>query len=761
MKKMLLLAMILCLLAPCAAWAAVVSADLPVDRNGSGEDGMLPYIESAFTYGGKLYMTARNNEMALYVWSPETGETQKLALQTENEPTIVTDGQAIFQLDSWSGSLNAATLSDEGLTVGEALPFDTSLLMRQDGEYSYGVQTFGRVLVDGQIYLLTSAEDDSDYYSRCLYRVDTATGQTEKLYTGKGISAITRYQGGKLLCLVFDQDAYYQNYDYTTGKADASLMPKLQVFDMETRTLSDALLVLPVTQVKGLAYDPAKDIIYFAAEDGLYRKTAQGEPEHVNYLPGSGLSDSAAGLLIGSEYYVLADYSGVYIRSTDPKDKPETVLRVSGTSFDWTGREGYLAFTKKHPEVAVTASTSQWFSTAEALYQDFMTDTAADIYAINDTGILETLIRKGYATDMSGSQILSDLAKRMYPHMIGSFFKDDKLYAFPNQVYGYSQWAYSPSVLAEIGLTEDDLPKSILELIDFIVDWVDIYSLEHQQLDLFRDQYGPTREMLLSLIFQQQIAWCAQTGTPFTFDTPQMLALLNKVDEVASILSDLDPDEQRSTGIIRSWSDSEKITALFTMDYTLFGGYRGEGYDYVPLSIGLSQDMPMLNIIQMELLFMNPNTAHPDLAVALIEELAANADKSMLIQLCPDENTPIENSWYKQQKQSFDEYVQQLNESLQNAKDEAEKKQFEDVLNNLDDWAQSIERERYQVSEEMIAQYRQTALNVFPLGNTYSSFYASEDLLALLQRMQAQQISGEQFIRETEKILRKMRLESN
>ena len=37
-------------------------------------------------------------------------------------------------------------------------------------------------------------------------------------------------------------------------------------------------------------------------------------------------------------------------------------------------------------------------------------------------------------------------------------------------------FGYSPSALEKIGLTEDDLPKTFLEFIDFAVMWIEDYA---------------------------------------------------------------------------------------------------------------------------------------------------------------------------------------------------------------------------------------------------------------------------------------------
>lgn len=754
MKKWLSLVLVLCLLLPCAALASATSVDLSLDKGTVAlEEGALPYIESTFAYGGKLYMTSPNSEMALYVWSPETGAVTQLPIEGVTSAAVLADGEKLYLFDNWQGTLSTATLTEDGLKAGEALPLDAGAFMRQDGEYSYGGQVYSIVTVDGQVYLLADAENDEDYDSRRLFRLDLATGKMELLFSGKGILSMSGYKDGSLLCMIFDRDSYY------SSEQSPSALPKVQVFDLKTRALGATVVSLASTSGAGLAYDADSDIIYLCTGEGLYRKAGQGELELVNYLPLSYYGDNMRGILIGAGHYALTDWSGIYIRSTNPADKPSTVLRVSGVSFGWDGREGYDAFMKKHPEVAVNSNTDKWFNTPEAMYQDFMTDTAADIYSVSDISMLQTLIRKGYAKDLGSSQVLSDAVKGMYPHMTSSFYQDGKLYAFPFMVYGSGQWAYSPYVLSELGLTEADLPKTISELIDFIVDWVDIYSFEHQQLDLFWQQYQKTRDLLLGMIFQQQIAWCEKTGTPLTFDTPEVTALLQKLDEVSSIISDLDPSEEEMNAGW-SWSSDDKMKALFTADFYLFDNYMGSNYDYTPLPVGLSEAIPTMYPLQMQLLFVNPNTKHFDLAASLLEEIALHMRPRDRIQVFPDANEPVENTYYEKDKQYYDEYVQGLQKSIEDAKDEAEKKQLEQSLADSQEWAKSIEANRYEISDNMIAQYRAMAENVLPAANMYTAFFSSEELSSLFQRLSAQQMTGEQFIRETEKILRKMRLES-
>ena len=126
-------------------------------------------------------------------------------------------------------------------------------------------------------------------------------------------------------------------------------------------------------------------------------------------------------------------------------------------------------FMNAHPDIPIVLADVNSFS-ADQLAQSMVSgNDAADIYSLSlSYGSFDQLRQKGYCVDLSSSEVLLNAVKQMNPDFTASFYQDGKLYAFPESA-GATGFGYSPSALEKIGLTEDDLPKTYLEFIDFAV----------------------------------------------------------------------------------------------------------------------------------------------------------------------------------------------------------------------------------------------------------------------------------------------------
>ena len=726
--------------------AEVTRANISIDTEDTGVGDIPAVVYSTAVVGDTVYLATHEG---LYTWSAQTGEIGKLALESCTY-AIIGGSMGVYYLDTLSGSLFPIDFEGLQATMGNAIALDWAIVF--PGVASESVenatiprQVYTSFFIDNMLYLQLSASDIVDWQTSVLYRFDIETGKGEQLHAGQDMVSVCAYKDGKLLTIHFDQN------EYVKSREDAKYLPCVQVFEPDTKRFTDELFKLTDTNAVALAYDATTDGIYFSRGNTVMYKTSNAELKVLSYLPLSRVDRFAQGMLIGNLFYGLYIPDRLLVRALSPENRPNDTLRVAGALFEWEGRLGYWEFTNKYPDVSVVSLDYGRGWDAEDVFLDMKTDTAADIYILSSIDSLEMLIEKDYCADLTDKAIIFDAVKAMYPHLTDYCFKDGKLYALPFHFYPEEIWAYSPSLLEEIGLTHDDLPTTFSGFLDFIVEWVEIYSPDFPHLKLAEYQSHKWRDDLVLKIFRQQISYCISKEIPVTFDTPEMRALLTKLDSIASVLAQLDSSEATNN----IFAEDTPLTGLFSLGHPLLGPNYSHFADYIPLRMSYIEDAPMFTLLNTMLLIVNPASPNQELAKNLLAELATNIEPPFRIMLEPNYNEPL-ISIYGQNQVTFYEQLVKEKQAAYDAADEAEKKTASDVLEDAKRQLNKAEDEKYGISIAQIEAYRNLAHTVLPMTGEHSFFVRAENLSTLFSRYFGQQITADQYITETEKVLQRM-----
>jgi|GEM_PF-1661058 len=752
-KKLLALALALMLAFSClSALAEVKNADIVVDNENKGYGDIPSYVESIATTKAGVYALTYGEGTAIYFWDAVTGEMKSYPIEAAYNLRLVGGADTLYTLSVESGLLSPVVFGEDAATLDKDIQLDWAVVLPNGyDQMEYYLQIYSAFFSGDSLYLLTSRTDTDDWYSHVLYHFNMETGAGEQIYMGKDMGTACAYKDGKLLGYRFDEDRYY-----LSNGTDTSAAPAIWVFDPAKKAYTEELFKLDTDRNNygGLAYSTQRDTIYLAGNGGLMFKAAGGELAQLNYLPISYVQSSSIGMLVGDTHYVISEYGGIYVRSLNPEDKPEKILKVAGGNFSWEGREGYLAFTKKYPDIPVVMNNDYLYK-AEDITTDMKTDNAADIYALSSSDVVSTLIAKGYCVDLTGDAVVAEAVKAMYPQFTSSFMPEGKVYALPYIAYLPGYLGYSPSVLNEIGLTEADLPTNFSEYLDLIADWADIYSLDYPNLSLMKDQWFTWREHLLNMALMQQIAYCNVKGTPITFNEPELIKLLNKIDSMASLFAEVDPEEQNNGGFISYYSGGEAATSLLTNQYEMLSTNYYSGEDYVPLKLNYFDDVPMYNMLQLQVLVVNPNSKNQEVAMQFLREMAVNPNPILQIMLCPGYNEPIANPYYEQNVAFFNSHLENLHASLEAAED-ADKKNYEDSIIEAREQLKLMERETYQVSLEQIEAYRADIDSLVAITDGYSVFASADTLSTTMALYLGGEMTAEAFIQDMEKTLRRI-----
>jgi len=411
---------------------------------------------------------------------------------------LVADGK-LYGLDSDDGSLYLLEAADGKVTATktQALKWDT-ISQNQGGVVMPGMIS-SPVIADGYLYLIKFSMDSSSNELICF---NLADGGYIK-YDAQLIAAFAPYKDGKALIL---QYASQQEAQSRTGKM------WLNLIDLETGAVTKGMEI-PVSTAEGLAYDKVTDTAAFFSGGEIYAVDQMAACRLAGYAP-----VGFQGFMMGSAQMLpegLYAYCGeqVSIRSISKGEDIARALRIQSAM-----ESSYREFAVKRPDIPVVLKDAPLDST-EMLMQDMM-GGGSDLYSLRiDSLDYPALMQKGYTASISGSDALKEQVAKMYPFLQRELMQDGDLKAFPVSLTG-NMLGYSKKAMEELGMTEEDLPKTFAELMEFITNWDTDYGINHPALKLFEgEMYGNPKDTFFGWIMDQYSAYYKKLGKDMTFDT--------------------------------------------------------------------------------------------------------------------------------------------------------------------------------------------------------------------------------------------------
>ena len=178
---------------------------------------------------------------------------------------------------------------------------------------------------------------------------------------------------------------------------------------------------------------------------------------------------------------------------------------------------------KAHPEISVEAA-GDYASDLETLTQAMVSDTNTyDVLFLSLNYMpVDRLLQKGYCADLTDDEALMKAAESMYPQFGEILMKDGKLYGLPVDANAYT-YSVNMDAWEALGLTEDDLPRTLLDLMDFTANWAFDYGDEYSEYYLFDwvNQSG-----FFSMILSEYLTYIQKKEGKIVFNTPEFEELL-------------------------------------------------------------------------------------------------------------------------------------------------------------------------------------------------------------------------------------------
>ena len=559
---------------------------------------------------------------------------------------------------------------------------------------------------DGLYLLLNSFTfSDDDVYE--LYHLNAATGEITAL--GKQpMEVLYSAANGKLLA----------------GKAtDDGQGQRLYLYDTATNTLSAMNDQVYSREAVGFVWDEATGMLYYTADSGkVYAEAAKGQTGIIAYLPYQFLYSSAKTLLWNNSYVYLQDAT-LNIRALDGDLDELVTLKILGTVSDSIIKE-YMA---ENPQVNIVLDPreSSFLGLQEALLSG---DNSIDLFLVESDGIYTEVVEKGYAASLSESEVLVDRVSAFYPWAQELLIQDGELYAIPVTVTS-NYWTINRTKWQELGLGE--YPQTYEDLFRIAEVWEDTYAEDYPDYYLF-ECMDEMPGMIRAIVRQYLLAhedWSA----PVDFNTDEFRSAIQSVLDHPDVFM----------------YDGERMALIMSYPQYLGTGYNDEELVESFLPPALTADSSRVAGGTMELLVMNPSSAHQEEVMKFMEFYMEHLDAMTTYELDASRTEPLRPDGYEDTMQSLTEQINTLTAKLESVTDPAAKAELTETLETLQR-RYARQESNWRFSAEDIAIYQEIAEKIImPTKTIYpaGSGINAEAFNTVIDQFAAGSMSLEQFIR--------------
>lgn len=768
MKKVLSILMMLAFALGCAFSAQAAAGDVTLIRTDVDDpDAYRKSVISIAAEGDALYvlmedridvLKAGETALAPYITGLTTSRNLYDGENADFEHAIglifAQNGQLVCVNTRWGSVFTLAVGADGQPVYGEAveLDFGEEIARRdEDNSMPYLEFSFDSCALSGNTLYVSGYDDNGG--EQLLFAFDTATGAQRKLNDLSELRMMGAYRDGKLLVIAGDPETFYDS-----EKGEYIPWP-LRVYDPESGEASEIARIDGVRyyDVRALCYDEKTNVVYMVIPNRIYRIAADGACELAAYHPYTGLySEGANAQAFDGRLAVFDNNGNMGLFVCDPAQLPSETVSIANFYANDTHQRAAVLM----PDIPIFFTRDNYYSTAQELGQALAAgESQLDIISVDLSWIdYARLTDKGYCYDLSGSAVLMDYVKAIYPVMSDSVLKGGALYGIPVEMYG-SYWMYNTVAFDALGLTP---PTTWAELVEMMNDFA---SEEHEdwweEYSLFEDE-GSYKASVFYQCMSAYEQYMLASGKTLSLDTPEFRAMMQAVEQI----------DTENVEVLNGWDDetgepNEELEALWNKTPLLrsWGDLQPAGDDeynrkWQPLKIAISEEAGFQIPANVRVLFVNPRSKNLNAAVQYLENYVQSLSQREKTLFMPDVNEPIENKYYESNLQDMQASVERQKKQLE-AADPIDKPALQENLDIFLGYIEEFrENGRYEVSPQAIARYRD--LMQYVVLQRPSVMYSNsndDSFWTLRNRYVEGQITLEQFIQEGSGKLRLMQME--
>lgn len=351
------------------------------------------------------------------------------------------------------------------------------------------------------------------------------TTQEKTEYESQNIQDLYPAGENEWLALVYDQQELYSQPEPTYS---------LMVFNPKEDKLTDEVKV-SATGTGGFACSSEDYALYYLKEGQITHLDEKGEEKPVGYMDIQRVNARGKAWVKGNVYIVWPGTGeGILIEAINPDVKLPPVLNILGNSY---GREKVdKAFKEKYPGVVIryrssspTTNLQQWIPQVIQSKQDDIDIFFVDGYFVD----IENLFKKEYALSLSSSEIITKQVSRMYPYAQKALTHNGQIYGLlEDHTALYPRLAYSKEVWDGVGLTQEDVPKTLMEFVDLAARWEEELKQENKGYFFMNGTAELGKSDLVFRIVEHYIMDYQKRGVTLDFDTPLFREMMEKIENM-------------------------------------------------------------------------------------------------------------------------------------------------------------------------------------------------------------------------------------
>ena len=561
-----------------------------------------------------------------------------------------------------------------------------------------------------------------------------ASGSVNELYS-------LNAENGEIVCLgSYDIDTLYSAAEdkLLAGKTSADGQgTQLYLIDPAQNTMAALNESVYPQDAVGFVWDSATSTLYYAADGGkVFVEKANQQAMILAYLPFNYLF-SNTNAFIWNNSYVYLQSSTLNIRKLDSTPDELITLKILGGVSESVIQQ-YMA---ENPNVSIILDPreSSFLGLQEALVSG---DDSIDMFLVTSNGLYSEVVEKGYAAPLTESADLTERVSHFSPWAQNLLMQDGELYAIPASITS-DYWTINRTRWNELGLGE--YPQTYEELFRIAALWNEEYAEDYPDTYVFECLDG-TPGMIRTIV-RQYLLEHEDWSAPVDFNTTEFRTVMQSVLE-------------HSDGFVY---DGERMALIMCYPQYLGTGYNDEDVveSFLPPALTAEAETAVGGV--MELLVMNPSSAHKEETMKFMAFYMEHLDPMFAYQLDAACTEPLRPSNYETTMQNLTAEIQGVEAQIEAASDPAIKAELAEKLEVLQR-RYVRQQENWRFSAEDIAIYQGIAQKiVIPTRTIYPAGGGSntESIDTVIEQFAAGSMSLDQFIRTLNERAKIMFLEVN
>ena len=575
---------------------------------------------------------------------------------------LFTDGKVLYGLHPYTGQI--FKIEDGQLNACVQIP--KNLLYAEEEEFFREIK--GITYAGEKLILLLGTDTYDDYEKTEIVLIDL-NDQKHQVSAIKNVQSIAAGAAGKLLVYVGAEQAAIWQYDIATDTLEKMV-----------EQIEDGIFP------SGLA--GYKQSVVYLEDSKVVLIDENGKDLVKAYMPIQYAHTSTPSACSENGMYAYPYSNYVFLRDVGIEgEAKQTVLTLMGNVSSKT----IIDFTIQNPDIAVV--TTESMNPNELIQAAVSGDSGVDLFVLSAPGDFYSMKEKGYISALNTSEKLIGEARKLYPAMQDVVFSGDSLLGYPVSVSPKS-WMVNETKWNEMNL--GDYPKTYNELFEKIEMWLNEYAADYPEYTLADVQQMGLNTLVLSMV-EAYIHENEASGMQLTFDTPSFREMMKCVSDNAYLLS----EENEQWGM-----------PLLTSMYLGFGTcYTDSDLNRMILPPALDLNGKQSLYAEMSILAVNAASKNAEVATRFVEFCAENLSNTVLYEMEPALNVPVESSAYYVRVAELQGKINDLAEQLEKADQDARYAIKEKII-QAEAKLEQLEERKWEIDPKSIEIYRSAAENL-------------------------------------------------